>query len=545
MERADALVNWDRRTEQAFFGFLAVLLGYLAYFSSVKLFWFDEFLSYYTESSPTTAALLKAQVVSPVSLDPPFYHLLGHWIITLGLNPTFAVRLPALLGTVMMITGVYLFTRRLAGFYAAAISVAGLLLTYDFYLVEARPYGILLGTSALSLLFWQNSIRGQKRVLSLFGLFCVLSLAVSCHYFGILIAVPILLAEAVRAARLRRLDLPVLAAILPSYGFAGFWLPFLKGAGQYKANYYIKPDFLDCIRSYSWLNELHRNAKQLPVAVDLLLFVLVLSTVVAGAYLGYRASRDRTSSPEEWSVLVFLAILPLFGGILSVAGAGSYLPRYVIESGIGFMVPRVAGVLYFFRSNRIRTLALAVFSLLLVVQCYRDHVRDRKDREMLNFCISQTGPEVLVIPDQYDEFMRMYFYFQHHPAASWPYAWVADVDREIAWQGTDNISRTMLNLEQITPLPVISYTDLMKSNRRIEIIQAKSNKRDWLVKELTKNHAGLTLKATKGDFSVYELQLPKSQVQADLEHNPARQSLARFTPSGRSNQVRAANRRRT
>jgi hypothetical protein len=517
---------WDAWVERGFLAFLVSVFGYLAYFSGRKLLWFDELLSYYTERAPTAAAVLKIQAATPVSLDPPLYHLLGHWMLGLGFNEAFAIRFPSLAGALMMVVGVYLYTRRIAGFYAAAISVAGLILTYDFYLVEARPYGILLGATGLSLVLWQNCIHGIGRRLSLTGLFLVLGLAVSCHYFGILVPVPLLLAELFRTIRRRKLDVAAVAVLLASYGLAAFWLPFLHAAGQYKAHYYVSAEFMNCIRSYSWLDEIHRSVKGLSAATDTLLFLVIVATVVAGAFLSFRAGRrtglDLSSGemasgemafdslPEEWMALVFVALVPVFGGILALAGAGSYLARYVLESSIGLMVPRVSGILSFVRSRLIKVLTLALCAALIVAAFVRDRRRDAKEMDLLHFSEMQAASGELVIPDQYDDFLRLHYYDRALASSAPQFPFVADMERELAWKGTDNLSRTMMNMKQFTSLPVMSYDELLHTRQRIVVIESKSNRHTWIVEQLKKDHAQFSLKTTRGDLSVYDVQLSEN-----------------------------------
>ena len=507
--------------ERAFLAFLLSVFGYLAYFSGRKLLWFDELLSYYTERAPTTAAVLKIQATTPVSLDPPLYHLLGHWMLGLGFNEAFSIRFPSLIGSLMMVVGIYIYTRRIAGFYAAAISIAGLILTYDFYLVEARPYGILLGATGLSFLFWQNCIRNIRRPLSLIALFLVLALAVSCHYFGILIPAPLLLAELFRTIRRRKLDIPVVAALLLGYVSAIFWLPFLKAAGQYKAHYYVSAEFMSCIRSYSWLDEIHRSIKGLSAATDTLLFLIIVATVIAGAYLSYKASRkselDQSSGeiafnslPEEWMALIFVALMPIFGGILALAGAGSYLARYVLHSSIGLMVPRVSGILSFIRSQLIKTLVLALCSILIIAACMRDRRRNAKEMDLLHFSQIQAESGKLVIPDQYDDYLRLHYYGSSQTLGVSQFPFITDMERELTWKGTDNLSRTMINMKQFTSLPVMSYDELLQTHQPIVLIVSKSNRHTWIADQLKKDNAQLSLKATRGDLSVYDVHLPEN-----------------------------------
>ena len=125
----------------------------------------------------------------------------------------FALRLPALLGFLLMQVCLFFFVRRLAGERAGVVAAAFPALTATlFYSAEGRPYGLMLGLYALALLSWthrwrmtrhgetENREQGtgcRRRGWALMGLAAAIALTINAHYFGILLLVPLCAAEGV------------------------------------------------------------------------------------------------------------------------------------------------------------------------------------------------------------------------------------------------------------------------------------------------------------------------------------------------------------
>src|ERR1039458_2211993 len=110
--------------------------------SHAKLMSQDEMYAFQTYSVPTVAQLVQVQRTWPISLDPLLYPLLAHaGMRALGAG-AFALRLPALLGFLLMQICLFFFVRKLAGERAGMVAAAFPALTATlFYAVEGRPYG--------------------------------------------------------------------------------------------------------------------------------------------------------------------------------------------------------------------------------------------------------------------------------------------------------------------------------------------------------------------------------------------------------------------
>src|SRR5262249_60251927 len=97
---------------------------------------------------------------------PPSSHSLPRLCMKLfGVNP-WALRLPEILGVGVMSLCVFVVvSRRSSAAYGLIAMLLPLVTHVFYYATEARPYGLVLGCAALSLLCWQSVASGHRRVL--------------------------------------------------------------------------------------------------------------------------------------------------------------------------------------------------------------------------------------------------------------------------------------------------------------------------------------------------------------------------------------------
>ena len=119
-----------------------------------------------------------------------------------------------------------------------------------YYATEARPYGLVLGFSGLALLCWQAATEKDRRLLSLAGLAASLAAAISCHYHAVFVLAALGFAEAVRSRTLRRLDLPLWAAL--SLGVAPLlaFFPLIRRAIGYSTTFWAKSRWMSAPEFY-------------------------------------------------------------------------------------------------------------------------------------------------------------------------------------------------------------------------------------------------------------------------------------------------------
>src|SRR5215813_14471705 len=146
---------------------------YLAITSALawhKLLWNDELFTLYIARLPTYADIWSF-LASGAEQLPPTFHILARLCMKLfGVNPL-ALRLPEILGVgVMSLCLFVVVSRRSSAAYGLIAMLLPLVTHVFYYATEARPYGLVLGCAALSLLCWQSAADDRRRVLSVVGL---------------------------------------------------------------------------------------------------------------------------------------------------------------------------------------------------------------------------------------------------------------------------------------------------------------------------------------------------------------------------------------
>ena len=323
----------------AFFLLLTAVLSLI--WSHARLMEQDEFLSFYSDSVATFKQVVLVQLHHPISLDPPAYHLLSHLSMNFVGRNAIALRLPALAGFLLFQLCLFFFVRRLAGDRAAVIAMAIPLLTSSFrYSVEGRPYGLLLGLYALSLLCWQiaaldDDIR-RSRLLPLAGLTLSIALAITSHYFGVLILIHVSLGELARIISRKRLDFGVLAALVLGLASVGLILPFQEALMVYRHHYYIAGvNIHDISQGY---RELFLRYTTWPMPLQKLAAAIMVVLALTLAVAGYKRFKRRAASEHAytWVALSAMALLPFFGYLFGRFVAHTMEVRYVIAALIAF-----------------------------------------------------------------------------------------------------------------------------------------------------------------------------------------------------------------
>ena len=214
-----------------------------------KLMSQDEMYQFQTDSAGSLAELIHVQRTWPISLDPLLDHALSHGAMKVFGVGVFALRLPALLGFLLMQVCLFFFVRNLAGERAGVVAAAFPTQTAAlYYSADGRPYGLMLGLYALALWCWQVATReagnrehgtgNRRRGWALVGLAASIAATINTHYYGLLLLGPVCAAEGFRSLQRRRMDWPVVAAICAGMaGFAAAW-PFLQAADEFRKNYY-------------------------------------------------------------------------------------------------------------------------------------------------------------------------------------------------------------------------------------------------------------------------------------------------------------------
>ncbi len=437
--------------------------------SHVKLLSQDEIFVLQTDSVSSVRELIHIQRHYPISLDPLVFHLLAHACTKLFGATALALRLPSIAGFLLMQLCIFFATRRIAGSRAALIAMAFPALTASlFYAPEARPYGLLLGFYALAFLSWQTATRrNEQRARALITLAIAIALTLNTHYFGILILIPLCLAELARTLLRRRFDIPVIAAIV--IGMAGivFTLPFQKAAGEFRKHYYNAGAI--SLRAISQAyRSLFVNYSTQPLAMQRLEDVLLLAFAIAVIILCIRSLRTLALPKPELVFLLALAALPLFGVALAVFVTHSIEVRYVLSAIIAIAIFFAIAVDPLMR-DRLPTPAVVSLLVLAIVIAGLVRIRHEQTNSTQELALltvpTALKAEILTLPDSHLYIQDMgHFelatYYEPDPEIRSRLALLYSHADELRYDLHDTASLTAEHMQHFTGFTIVPYAQL-------------------------------------------------------------------------------------
>jgi hypothetical protein len=479
--------------------FLALTVTISLVWSHNKLLWNDEFFTLSTDSAPSLARLVQIQSTCPVSIDPLGYHIFAWLAIHLFGAGAFAIRLPALLGFLLMQICIFLFVRRVANERAAVFALAypalgGAL----YYSAEGRPYGLLLGFCALAMVSWQTAVRREsKRRLALLTLALSTALAINSHFYGILLLVPLCGAEIFRTVQRRRLDSPVIIAI--GTGMAGFVfaLPFLKAAHEFGLHNSDTGQFNLSLISLAYRNFLSGadslNIRHALVGSFVLLFGL-------GLWACIRQPRSLSRLPKaEAAFVILLAALPLFGYLLARFVTHSIEPRHVIPAFVGATSMLAILLSPLFRHRRSGNCALVVlFAAIALVGFFRiEAERNSTKKAMSELVLAPQAKAVLLASPDRNLYIQglgdfqIASYYEPDADVRSRLALVYSFRQEMLWTQHDNDARLAMHLENITRLNVVPYESITQQPGDHIFLKKGIQTWLWIDESLSAAHANM------------------------------------------------------
>jgi 4-amino-4-deoxy-L-arabinose transferase-like glycosyltransferase len=482
--------------------FLILTAAISLLWSHHKLMSQDEIFVLQTDSVPTYTQFLQIQRQYPISLDPLVYHTIAFLSIKAFGAGAFALRLPSLLGYLLMQLCLFFFVRRIANEHAALFALAVPALTATlFYSAEARPYGLLLGLYGLAMLSWQTATRRHsQRTGSLIVLALAVALTLNTHYFGILLLLPLCAAELFRTIERRRLDLPVAAAILIGMTCIAFALPFERSAAEFRKNYYNAGEV-----SYHAITQAYRSlfmnyteaslSIQHFAAIGLVVFAAL---IVLGSVRQLRGNDLRLPN-AELVFLIVLAALPFFGFLLAFFVTHSIEVRYVLGAILALSVLLSFAALPLLRSKNIAALTLSALALAIVVAgAIRIHAEQAKTNAFMTSLLLTpqikaailSSPRGLLYLQEMGTF-EVASYYEPDPEIRSRMALVYSSNQELLWSQRDTESLTAFHMRNFTGFPIVPYEQL-STERDDHVFVLLHTGWNWTDQALAAAHAEIT-----------------------------------------------------
>ena len=309
--------------------YVAMLLVGTLVVAAKRPLWNDELFTYYIATLPSFSDVWSALLTGHEQLPLGFYAIERLSLGTFGVSSV-ALRLPALLGCLVMSLALFKFvSHRLSTAYGLLAAMFPMITTAYRYAREARPYGLELGFAALALVCWQRATSSNNRLPALVGLWLSLVAAVSCHYYGILLVLPLAFGELLRTISRRRIDFWIWSCFAGSTLPLFLMLPLILSGAKRSAGFWAQPDWADVALFYK--NLMTTTAAPVIAAVTL--------GVVASRFLRQAPAMDPHSSDatfpahELGAVIGFIA-LPFVGVLLAKLVTNAFTDRYVLAAAV-------------------------------------------------------------------------------------------------------------------------------------------------------------------------------------------------------------------
>jgi hypothetical protein len=464
-----------------------------------KLIWTDEFFTLYL--SRLNARQLWAALLAGGDQHPPGFYLLHHMFLrSFGENP-WVLRLPAILGFLLMMVCVFQFVaKRTSVAYGLVAMLIPLATGAHEFAYEARGYSLVLGFTAVAVLGWQGA--GERRGRTAAAVVVALGLTggVLSHYYAILLIPAIAAAEIVRSLRRKTWNLAVwLAMCIPIIPLAAFF-PLLKSSSSFAATFWGKAS-LNGIQLY------YENI--LGSGITCLLFCFALAALYRMVcYEGGDPTpiSSKTFPVEEIVLGLALAGAPVIAYLFGKWITGVFVWRYAIGGVLGLAI-----LFGFFCFKLLRGSAIAAGLIAIVIAASfaitaRTNMHTLAGRQAslkdLIAWLAGTGngSEPLIIADSQSFYTLSYY---SPLAMKERYIYLVDPQRSLKYLGHDTPDRSLSVLRQWFGLNVKDYRPYVESHRNMKVWIPPNPNWIWVLSALIDDGRKLTVVGRLGTSILY------------------------------------------
>ena len=315
------------------FIYVVLLLAGTLVIAARRPLWSDELYTYYIATLPSFSSVWRALLTGHEQIPLGFYAVERLSWGVFGINSV-ALRLPALLGCLVMSLALFKFvSRRLSPAYGLLASVFPMTTSAFAYAREARPYGLELAFAALALVCWQQATESNNRLLALIGLWLSFVAAISCHYYGILLILPLAFGELIRTIARRRIDFGIWSCFVGSTLPLLLMLPLILSGAKLSGNFWAQPHWTDIASFYQNL-----IAPGIPSLVAVVTVGVVASRFRRPVPATDSFNVDAAFPSHEQSAIIGFIALPLAGVLLAKLVTHAFTDRYVLAAVVGLSI---------------------------------------------------------------------------------------------------------------------------------------------------------------------------------------------------------------
>jgi hypothetical protein len=427
--------------------------------SKYKLFWDDEFFTLYLARIPAWKELLRA-LSTGADQHPPVFYRLTYLSMQIFGHSAVSVRLPAVAGFWLLCVCVFFILRPLTGTRWAVVGMLFPLTTKLYsYACEARGYGLVAGFSALALLSWFRCTEDRRRSVFLPLLAFSVAMAVSSHYYAVVVLLALGIGELLRTSRRRRVDgavcLAILFGLVPLFAF----VPVLRASRGYSAHFWAVPQWPDAFIFYKV--EFGAGLTALTASVGFSIFLKLSS---GEGSIRSIAPHGRRLSVWQAAAVITLSLTPLIVMLAALLVTHGFTDRYAIPAITGFTVLLVYLLQ---RTVAFRGAANLAILVCLVMYCYQiaslhdEFSFARRTLALSDRSLLGTGAAPVAVMDV-TQFHQLSFYEPRAIAQHLSY--LSDPQASIRYLRHDTIDRGLLALNPWFPLQVVPINTFIANN---------------------------------------------------------------------------------
>jgi hypothetical protein len=456
--------------------------------------WNDELYTWHFARLPTFGDVWGG-LSTGVEQLPPFYYILERASLWLLGDSQLALRLPSLLG--MLLASLCLFVvvaRRTSAPYGVVAALVPAATGAFRYAWEARPYGLVVGLAAAAVLAHQARSDGLRPRLAVVALACALAAATAVHYYGVLVVLPIALAEFIRWWSRRAVDWPVIAALAAPLVPLAVAAPLLAEARKYSGAFWTEFDLASAPEFYALL--LRAGVFSPSRIPDWL--AIGFAALLIGATLAVLVRRPRTA-PTEVATAVGFVLLPLVAVLLGELITGAYVDRYVLSAVLGpaLLIPlalhRVAGGAR--TPALVASAMLAAWFVVLFQYWHREVDVDTERRERLVAFLQEEVPpgELPVAVVHPHDYLELADYAPSSLAGR--LVRLSDPERALRLTGSRSTEDGLVVLSDFARLRIVPYED--QRAPFLVLRTQRGSARDWIMPALREDRARLDMLAMR------------------------------------------------
>jgi hypothetical protein len=499
------------REANAILGLILAGVGFIATLTAYeKPLWFDEILTVILCRLPNASKLWQA-LNSAADTNPPCFYLVAGWTHRFVSDDHVGYRLPSILGLLLTVFCIYLILSRrvdrLSALIGAAFPLCTQLVTFAD---EARPYALMVGFVSVAILAWQRTDR--SRIYSLI-LCLALAIALSLHYYAILVWPAFILAEATVWIFRHRFRASIWIALIVGATPLLFFARLLAHLRQYYGSHFWSPASFGMIFSApgNLYNFINYWIWCLTIGAIVLLIFWAFGKTVSVHLLREREVSEPELPIEECTLNIVLLMLPVMAVLAAKIGGGGMTYRYMLPEVLGASL-----AVGFFASrapNEIRVALLALVlmnyglsSMFVLKKVLTGSLLKRRTaasldaKAILNEYQKYSIPIVISPGNLY---LPMVYYMPVDQAGNL-YA-LADPKAAITYMKTDSVDLALLAVRQFFPLNVEDYNSFASKHREFILVSRRGRRLDWWPFRLSHDGDSLSLISADEHVEVFKV----------------------------------------